>query len=141
IHAKELHHVAVAQEVDGVLGDARGTVEGVGLQLLGAMQFLAVGIVRVPTAELVRRLAHAPPIVARLRPPSWAQIPLTDHRGDAEHVEEASAPRLAPERARYCVHVRVDGHRLTSPDRSPGTPVAPRRSRSHLTWRRRWRGG
>src|SRR5690606_23977732 len=126
---------------DGVLGDARGTVECVRLQLFGAVQFFAVGIVLVPRAKLIRIATHTPPIVARLRPPSWAQIPLADHRGDAEHVEETSAPRLAPERARYRVHVRIDGHSLTSPDRSPGTPAAPRRSQSRSIWRRRWRGG
>src|SRR5690606_19170412 len=98
--------------------------------------FFAVGIVLVPTAKLVRRLAHAPPIVVRLRPPSWAQIPLADHRGDADHVEETSAPRLAPERAGQRVHVRLDGHSLTSLDRIPGTPASPRRSRCRNFWRR-----
>src|SRR5690606_24264060 len=134
-------HVAVAQEVDGVFGDAARAVESVRLQLLGTVQLLAVGIALIPAAKLIRIATHTPPVIARLRPPSWAQIPLADHRGDAEHVQEASAPRLAPERAGQRVNVRVDRHRLTSPDRSPGTPVAPRRSRSHLTWRRRWRGG
>src|SRR5690606_22140615 len=106
IHAEELHHVAVAQEMDGVLGNAACAVEGIRLQLLGTVKFLAIEIVRVPATKLIRRSTHAPPIVVRPRPPSWAKIPLADHRGDAQHVEETSAPRLAPERAGQRVHVR-----------------------------------